>query len=169
MMDVLRRWGFFSYGKVVPGLVIDGEVVTYSVLNERAVRAGASMMFLLGAFSFFQAFYLSEYQYIRFVVLFFLFDFVMKAIVGQRFSPISRLAQVIVRGQKSEFIPAAPKRFAWLIGLVLATTMSVLIFGFEIQGLPNLMVCLVCLTMMFFESAFGICIGCAVYQRFIQK
>lgn len=66
----LKSKGFFKYGKIIPGLTIYGKPAPYPVLNERAVRAGAGIMFVLGFFSFMQAFYVKEYVYLKYVVLF---------------------------------------------------------------------------------------------------
>lgn len=45
--------------------------------------------------------------------------------------------------------------------------MLLLIYGFGVQGLPNLIICSVCLTFMFMESAFGICVGCKIYAMLL--
>lgn len=72
MTGALKKKGFFTYGKVIPGLTIFGKPSPYPVLNERAIRAGAGIMFLFGSFSFFQAFYLREFLFIKiFVAIFF--------------------------------------------------------------------------------------------------
>lgn len=168
MYEQLKKYGFFQYGKVIPGLMIHGQPAPYPVLNERAIRAGAGIMFALGFFAFFQAFYLREFIFIQTFVLIFFFDFLMKVVVGIRFSPISQLANWIVRGQAPEYVGAIQKRFAWSIGLVLASTMLILLFGFGVQGWPNLLVCGVCLTFMFMETAFGICVGCKVYNFLLR-
>jgi len=164
MFETLKQYGFFQYGRIIPGLTIHGQPAPYPVLNERAIRAGAGLMFALGFFAFFQAFYLREFLFIQIFVAIFFFDFLMKVVVGTRFSPISQLANLIVAKQEPEYVGAIQKRFAWSIGLVLAGTMLVLLFGFGIQGWPNLAICGLCLTFMFMESAFGICVGCKMYS-----
>jgi hypothetical protein len=169
MFAKLQSLGFFRYGKVIPGLTIHGQPAPYPVLNERAIRAGAGMMFALGLFAFFQAFYLREFQYIQLFVVIFFVDFFIKVIVGTKFSPISNLAQLIVQKQTPEYVGAIQKRFAWSIGLVLSGTMMVLLFGFGVQGWPNLAICALCLTFMFMESAFGICVGCKIYNFLLTK
>jgi len=162
-----KKLGFFTYGTIIPGLVIHGTPAPYPVLNERAIRAGAGIMFALGFFAFFQAFYLRDFTYIQvFVVLFFI-DFFIKVVVGTKFSPVSYLANLIVRHQTPEYVGAVQKRFAWSIGLLLAGTMMILLFGFGIAGLPNLVICGICLIFMFMESAFGICVGCKMYNGLI--
>jgi hypothetical protein len=163
MFQKLKQFGFFQYGTTIPGLVLHGKPAPYPVLNERAVRAGAGMMFAAGFFSFFQAFYLGDFFYIKIIVALFFFDFLMKVVVGVKFSPISALAGWIVRKQEPEYVGAIQKRFAWSIGLILSGTMSVLIFGFGIMGPINLAICTICLVFMFMESVFGICVGCKMY------
>lgn len=167
MLAHLQKYGLFTYGKVIPGLVLHGKPAPYPVLNERAIRAGAGMMFALGFFAFFQAFYLREFLYIQIFVIVFFVDFIMKVIVGTRFSPISQLANLIVRRQEPEYVGAIQKRFAWSIGLLLSGTMLVLLFGFGVQGAPNLVICGLCLTFMFMESAFGVCVGCKMYNALL--
>lgn len=56
MLENLKRFGFFKYGKIIPGLKIHGVSAPYPVLNERAIRAGAGMMFAAGFFAFFKHF-----------------------------------------------------------------------------------------------------------------
>lgn len=167
-MRTLKQMGFFTYGKTIPGLMIHGKPAPYPVLNERAIRAGAGMMFALGLFAFFQAFYLREFLFIQIFVLVFFFDFLMKVVVGTKFSPISNLANLIVRGQTPEYVGAVQKRFAWSIGLILSGTMLILLFGFGVQGWQNLLICATCLTFMFMESAFGICVGCKIYALLLK-
>jgi hypothetical protein len=169
MFDTLKRWGFFQYGRVIPGLMIHGKPAPYPVLNERAIRAGAGLMFLGGMFAFFQAFYLAEFLYLQIFVSLFFFDFLMKVVIGTRFSPISQVANLIVRKQTPEYVGAIQKRFAWAIGLVLAGTMLVLLFMFEVRGPINLAICSLCLTFMFMETAFGICVGCKIYQWLLNQ
>ncbi|MAZ30339.1 hypothetical protein CL655_03585 [bacterium] len=120
-------------------------------------------MFALGFLAFFQAFYLREFLFIQIIVVVFFFDFLMKVVVGTKFSPISQLANLIVRNQAPEYVGAVQKRFAWSIDLLLSGTMLLLLFGFGAQGLPNLLICGVCLVFMFMESAFGICVSCKIY------
>ena len=56
------------------------------------------------------------------------------------------------------------KKLFWIIGIVLAVVMfalQVVVNSFSpITGL----ICLICLIFLFFETSFGICIGCKVYS-----
>ncbi len=155
-------------GQVIPGLVLHGKPAPYPVINERAVRAGAGITFAVGFFSFFQAFYLQEYMYLQLLVVVLFTDFFIKVVIGTKYSPLSRIAAFIVKRQMPEYVGAVQKRFAWSIGLLLATAMMLLVFVFQIKGAPNLIICGVCLTFMFFESAFGICVGCKIYNVLLR-
>lgn len=169
MYKTLKKIGLFQYGKTIPGLVLHGKPAPYPVLNERAIRAGAGMMFAFGFFAFFQALYLNEYLFLKIAVSLFFFDFLMKVVVGIGFSPVSRLANFIVRGQAPEYVGAIQKRFAWSIGLVLSSIMMLLLFVFDVRGVVNLSICTLCLTFMFFETAFGVCVGCKIYNVLLKS
>ena len=71
-----------------------------------------------------------------------------------------------MRKQQPEYVGAPQKRFAWAIGFVLALTMLYLVVIKHVVGPINLIVCAACLVLLFFETAFGICIGCKVYNLF---
>lgn len=159
----------FQVGEIIPGLTIHGRPAPYPVLNERVVRAGAGIAFGLGLFAFFHAFYLESYVYLQLLVAFLFVDFVMKVIVNPAYSPVSLVARVMVANQTPEYVGAIQKRFAWSIGLALASVMVILIFGFGIIGPINLAICAVCLTFMFMESAFGICVGCKIYSALLAR
>jgi hypothetical protein len=165
----MKRHRIGEVGVVIPNLQIYGKPAPYPVLNERAIRAGAGLVFALGFFAFFQAFYLREFFYIKILVVILFFDFLMKVVVGTRYSPVSRIANFVVKGQRPEYVGAVQKRFAWSIGLLLSGTMMVLIYGFGIAGLSNLIICTICLTFMFMESAFGICVGCKLYGFLVAR
>ncbi|MCA9363245.1 DUF4395 family protein [Candidatus Kaiserbacteria bacterium] len=122
MFEKLKSLGFFKCGKEIPGLMIHGKAAPYPVLNERAIRAGAGIMFVLGLFAFFQAFYLREFIFIQVFVVIFFIDFFTKVIIGTKFSLISNVANWIVRKQTPEYVGAVQKRFAWTIGLVLSAS-----------------------------------------------
>ena len=74
------------------------------------------------------------------------------------------LGQWAVRHQQPEWSGALQKRFAWGLGFALAVTMFWLLVVQNVVGPANVLVCATCLVLMFFEAAFGICIGCAIYN-----
>ncbi len=149
----------FGFGRRLPDYSVP-------VLNERAVRAGAGILFFLAMASFMNAWLLGNFAPTRVFVVAFLIDFSLRLFVNPRFAPSLVLGQWMVRKQQPEWTGAPQKRFAWAIGFVLALTMLYLVVLKGVIGPINLLVCGACLLLLFFESAFGICIGCWIYNKF---
>jgi hypothetical protein len=99
----------------------------------------------------------------------FLIDFTIRIFINPRYAPSLIVAQWVVRKQQPEYVGAPQKRFAWAIGFVLALTMLYLVVLNNVIGPINLIVCSLCLTLLFFEAAFGICIGCKLYNLFNKE
>ena len=135
------------------------------VLNERAVRAGAGLLFFVAMVSFMNAWLTGNFAPTRVFVVAFLIDFCLRLFVNPRYAPSLVIGQWLVRHQQPEWTGAPQKRFAWAIGFVLALTMLYLVVIQGVIGPVNLLVCGLCLLLLFFESAFGICIGCWLYNR----
>jgi len=76
---------------------------------------------------------------------------------------------MIVRNQNPEYVGAAQKRFAWIIGVVLSATMFIFLVVVNAYSPITGIVCLICLIFLFFESAFGICLGCKFYKLFYKE
>jgi len=93
-----------------------------------------------------------------------LIDFTLRVFVNPKFSPSLILGQWMVRKQEPEYVGAPQKRFAWAIGFTLALLMLYLIVIKGVIGPINMLVCGTCLLLLFFESSFGICIGCKLYD-----
>lgn len=134
------------------------------VLNERAVRAAAGIMFLFGFMSFMNAWLIGNFQPTRLFVVVFLIDFSIRIFINPRFAPSLIVGQWFVRKQQPEWSGAPQKRIAWAIGFVLALVMAYTMVIKQIVGPINLLTCATCLILMFFETAFGICIGCKLYN-----
>lgn len=150
---------WFVFGQVKPEYAVP-------VLNERAVRAGAGLLFFFAMASFMNAWLMGNFAPTRVFVLAFLFDFLVRLFVNPAYAPSLVIGQWLVRRQQPEWTGAPQKRFAWVIGLLLALTMFFLVVVQGVVGPINLLVCGLCLMLLFFESAFGICIGCWIYNRF---
>lgn len=136
------------------------------VLNERAVRAAAGIVFFFAIVSFMNAWLIGNFQPTRVFVVGFLIDFTIRIFVNPTFAPSLILGQWMVRRQQPEWVGAPQKRFAWAIGFVLALVMLYLVVIHHVIGPINLFVCAACLVLLFFETAFGICLGCKVYNVF---
>lgn len=149
------------------GLRIPGYDVP--VLNERAVRASAGLLFLFAIVSFMNAWLLGDFQPTRVFVIAFLIDFTIRILINPAYAPSLIMGQWIVRRQQPEYVGAAQKRFAWTIGFALALAMLFLVVINNVIGPVNLIICSLCLLLLFFESAFGICLGCKIYGLFHDK
>ena len=171
-----------AYGKIIPGLTIDGVPAPYGVVNEREIRAAAGLMFAVGLVALLSVYYDRNVQLAFGVVLAFWVDFVLKVAIGPEWSYIGRIAGLLVRRQRPEYVGAIQKRFAWSIGLVLSSV--VLFFLGRIVLNPActdtgiagtspclipMILCGICLIFMWLESAAGICVGCNIYAWLMKK
>ena len=134
------------------------------VLNERAVRASAGLLFLAAFIAFMNAWLIGNFRPTRIFVVVFLLDFTIRIFINPRYAPSLIIGQWVVRKQQPEYVGAPQKRFAWAIGFVLALAMLYLMVLNNVVGPINLIVCSACLLLLFSESAFGICIGCKLYN-----
>ncbi len=144
------------------GETVDGYSVP--VLNEREIRAAAGMLFLATFLSLLFIVFRGNFVPIKFVIPCFLTDFLIRVFVSPRLSPTLILGRLIVASQTPEYVAAKPKRLAWLIGIALSATMFVLMVVMNTYSPITGVICLVCLTFLFFESVFGICLGCKLYR-----
>lgn len=150
---------FFSCGESIKGFQV-------KVVNENEVRAAAGILFLFAIISFMNSWLLGEFLYTKIFVVVFLLEFIIRVLINPKYAPSLILSKLITRGQKPIYTGALQKRWAWSIGLVLAVLMFYLIVLNDIKGPLNLFTCLFCLMLLFFEAAFGICIGCKLYKLF---
>jgi len=149
---------FFQYGERVAGYDV-------LVLNEREARAGAGILFLIGILSLVNAVALGHVIVTKVFISFFTLDFVIR-VIQPRYAPSLLLGRFFVQNQRPEYVGATQKRFAWGIGLLLAVPMFYLLV-IDFQPNPiKVLVCILCLTLLFFESAFSICLGCKLYGLF---
>jgi hypothetical protein len=139
------------------------------VLNEREVRASAGILFFFAMIAFMNAWLAGDFRLTKIFVIAFLIDFSIRIFVNPKYSPSIVVGRFAVRNQAPEYVGAPQKRFAWAIGLVLAVAMLFLVVINNVIGPVNLIICSTCLVLLFFESAFGICIGCKIYNIFFRE
>ena len=139
------------------------------VLNEREARGAAGIMFLFAMIAFMTAWFKGDFTPTKLTIVAFFIDFFIRVLINPRFSPTLIMARWMVNNQTAEYVGAPQKRFAWSIGLVLATFMMFLVVINDVRGPINMITCLVCLILLFFESAFGICVGCKLYNLFNKE
>ena len=141
---------------------VDG--YTIPVLNEREIRAAAGIMFLATFISLMFIIMSANFVPIKYVVILFFIDFSIRIFVNPRLSPVLIVSRQMVSNQNPEYVGAKQKKFAWLIGFFLSGTMLILMVFLNTYSIITGLVCLICLILMFFETAFGICIGCKIYN-----
>jgi len=76
---------------------------------------------------------------------------------------------VSVGKQTPEYVSAAPKKFAWTIGLMLASTIFLLLVVMNSTSIITGIICQICLIFLFFEAVFGICLCCKFYPLFHKE
>ncbi len=152
----------FKFGEEVPGYSIP-------VLNEREIRAAAGILFLMMFITIITVVTKGNFTPLKFAVVIFLADIVVRVFVSPKFSPSLIIGRLIVRNQTPEYVGAKQKKFAWIIGVILALTMFILLVVVNSYSPITGIICLICLIFLFFESAFGICIGCKMYSLIYKE
>ncbi|PSL22841.1 DUF4395 domain-containing protein [Chitinophaga ginsengisoli] len=153
---------FLQFGEIVEGYDIP-------VLNEREIRAAAGILFLAVYTSLMFILFDGNFILVKYVLTFFLLDLLIRVLINPRFSPLMIAGRLIVRNQVPEYVGAPQKRFAWIIGIVLSATMFYFFIIVNAYSVITGSVCMVCLLFLFFEAAFGICLGCKIYPWFNRK
>ncbi len=147
----------------------DVEGYNIAVLNEREIRAAAGILFLATFISLMFILFKGNFVPIKYVITLFLADFLIRVFINPKFSPTLIIGRLIVKNQVPEYVGAAQKKFAWIIGVVLAATMFIFFIIVNAYSPITGITCLVCLVFLFFESAFGICLGCKFYPLFFKN
>jgi len=152
----------FNFGEKIPGYNI-------LVLNEREIRAGAGLLFVFMFIAILSAIMEGNFILLKYAVMIFLVDMLIRVLVSPRYSPVLILGRFVVRNQVPEYVGAVQKKFAWVIGITLGLTMFILITLMNTFSVITGLICLICLIFLFFESAFGICLGCKVYSLIYKE
>ncbi len=145
-----------QFGEDVPGYTIP-------VLNEREIRAAAGIFFVMMLVAIQTAILKGNFLLLKYAIAIFLPDMLIRVFINPRFAPSLIVGRFIVRNQVPEYVGAPQKRWAWIIGVLLAAVMLVLVNVMNTYSPISGLICLACLVFLFFETAFGICLGCKVY------
>ena len=152
----------FQFGETVEGYSIP-------VLNEREIRAAAGILFLMVFTSVLTVIFTENFLLLKYAVTIFLTDIIIRVFISPKYAPTLIIGRLIVRNQVPEYVGAQQKKFAWIIGVVLASVffaLSVVVNSYSpITGI----ICLICLIFLFFEAAFGICLGCKFYSMIYKE
>ena len=147
----------------------DVEGYSIPVLNEREIRASAGILFLLISISIMQVAFEQDFLMLKYFVIIFLSDFIIRIFVHPKYSPTLIIGRLMVSNQVPEYVGAAQKKFAWIIGLSLSTIIFFFLIVINTHSFITGSACIICLLFLFFESAFGICLGCLVYRWFNKE
>jgi uncharacterized membrane protein YphA (DoxX/SURF4 family) len=149
----------FQFGENVEGYSIP-------VLNEREIRAAAGILFVMMLVAIQTVILTNNFLLLKYGIVIFLIDISIRVFINPKYAPTLILGRWIVRKQVPEYVGAPQKKFAWWIGFVLAITMLVLQVIVNSWSPVTGIICMICLIFLFFEAAFGICLGCKVYPWF---
>lgn len=162
----------YKFNFIMKNIVKFGEIVdgfNIPVLNEREIRASAGLLFLLMFTALMLIIFKGNFLLIKHAIVLFLVDFIIRVFVNPKYSPTLILGRLIVSRQNPEYVGAPQKKFAWIIGIVLSGIMFVLMVVFNSYSIITGLICLICLIFLFFESAFGICLGCLFYGMMYKE
>ena len=157
------------------------------LLNERAVRARAGLLFLVPVILLFirldhgnhnqlivdainntiiERTYDHTFAYS--LIFFVMYEMVVAMFVKtSHFSITSILGVMFTNKQTPIYQPMRPKIFAWSIGLVLAILCQISLYYTVMQSIAFYFLA-ACLLFMWLESVCGICVGCKIYNFFVR-
>ncbi|MEA3304979.1 MAG: DUF4395 domain-containing protein [Patescibacteria group bacterium] len=147
----------FQFGETVTGYNIP-------VLNEREARAAAGVLLMISAVAFSHAMFTQNAVIIKMAIIIFFVDFAIRVLVNPKYAPSMILGRIAVQNQIPEYTGAPQKKFAWSLGLGLAVVMMLIIVVIGQINAIACLLCILCLALLFFETSFGICIGCKMYN-----
>ena len=151
----------WEYGEKVPGYDV-------TVINEREARAATGVLGMLGIIVIFIGIGFNHIMVARIYLAFLWLDFLIK-VITPKYSPSMLLGKFIVRNQRPEYVGGLQKRFAWTIGWFISFPMM---YWFVIHWditFYKVLICVLCISLMFLESAFSICVGCSIYKALIKE
>lgn len=158
----MRKYSWGNFGQIVPEH-------DFEVFNEREIRASAGILFVVGFAGYMLAATTGSFDLARAFAVLFLLEIIIRLTLSPRYSPTLVLGRLAVRRQRPEWVDAQPKKIAWWLGFSLALSTC---FAFGWLQAPLIVIFLLCGTCLFFlflESAFGICIGCEIGQKFSKQ
>jgi len=151
----------FCFGETVEGYNIP-------LLNEREIRAAAGLLFLMMFISILVVIFQHDFSLLKYAVVIFLADIAIRVFINPKFAPSLIIGRLIVWNQTPEYVGAKQKKFAWIIGVSLGVIMFIYLIVMNAFSPITGIICLICLIFLFFETAFGICLGCKIYPMFFK-
>lgn len=152
---------FREYGEHVPGYDV-------TVINEREARAAAGILFMLGMIVIFVGIGYNHIIVARVYLAFMFLDFTAR-VFSPKYSPSLLLGKLVVQNQKPEYVGGLQKRFAWTLGWLISLPMlDWFVLHWDIT-FYKVLICVLCLALMFLEAAFSICVGCWIYRLIVKE
>ncbi len=139
-----------------------------AMVDEVSVRLVAGVVLVLGIVA------LVGHQWWLYAVL--AVDFVLRAALGPRLSPLARVVQAVVRPRVATAprpTAGSPKRFAASIGalLTVVATLAWVLASTTGSGVANVVVVVVGVVMVVFpalEALLGLCVGCHLFSALMR-
>ncbi|WP_424933904.1 DUF4395 domain-containing protein [Amaricoccus macauensis] len=156
------------YGQRLDPSAQHGARFKAGVFNENEVRAAAGIMMAIGGIGLAHAYFDRNFLPIQIVVAVFFAEFLIRITLGLHRSPFGRIARLMTRRISPHWVSARPKRFAWSIGLVMSSAMLIVALSGNL-GPPTLLICLLCLALMWLEAVLGICVGCEIHRLIVRR
>ena len=151
----------WNYGVKVPGYDV-------TVINEREARAAAGILGMLGTIVIFVGIGFNHIIVAKVYLTFLFIDFTAR-MISPTYSPSLMLGKFAVRNQTPEYVGGLQKRFAWTLGWLISLPM---VWWFVLHWditFYKVLVCVLCISLMFLESAFSVCVGCMIYKAIIKE
>jgi len=152
----------YEFGETVQG-------IDFGVFNERTVRAAAGILFLVGFSTWWVALLADFYQPLRAFGALFMIDMFIRLFGNAKYSPSMFIGGLIVRPQRPEWVDAAPKKIAWYLGFGMVAVSCLTMGWLALTGPIPLVLCGICISFLYLEAAFGICVGCELARRFSKQ
>ena len=157
------------YGQRISGLTVDGKEVQAGVVNENEAQAAAGITLVMGSVAFAYAYFTHLYIPLQAVASFFFVEFLIRVTAGIQYSPTGIVAHAMTRRHPPRWVSAKPKRFAWTLGLGIGFAMTIITNGAIARPYLPRTLCLICLTLMWLETAIGLCLGCEIYGLLVRR
>lgn len=151
-----------QFGKQLPEYSV-------TVLNEREIRAASGILFVFALLSLLMIIFRGDFFLAKSFVIYFQLDFMIRLFWNPEYAPSMIVGRFATRNQTPEYVGSPQKKFAWKIGLTLSSIMLGLMVFYNTYSVISGLICLICLLFLFFESSFGICLGCLFYPLFYKE
>lgn len=139
------------------------------VVNERAVRASAGILFLGGFAAWMWGVVTGDLQPMRLFGMVFAVEMMLRLFVGTAYTPTLLLGTFATRSQRPEWVEARSKSLAWSLGFGMSMVGCLSLGWLGLPGVIAQTICGICIGLLYLETAFGFCLGCVAAQRFSAR